>query len=232
MSEAMDYLSSRDPQVSVIVAAFNQENYIGRCLRSLLSQTLPTARYEIVVVDDGSNDRTPYALRLFTDRFDSPIRVITNEQNLGLPASINLGIRSAKAPYIVRVDSDDFVNQNFLNFLSFYLDVNPEADAVACDYLLVDDEEKVIERCNCDEFPIACGIMFRKQQLFEIGLYDESFLCNEERELRIRFEKSHTIDRLQIPLYRYRRHESNLTNNKTQMLQHDQMLIDKHGIDL
>ena len=125
MSEAMDKLSSRDPKVSVIVAAYNQENYIGRCLRSLLSQTLPIARYEIVVVDDGSNDRTPYALRLFTDRFDSPIRVITNEQNLGLPASINLGIRSANAPYIVRVDSDDFVNQNFLNFLSFYLDVNP-----------------------------------------------------------------------------------------------------------
>ena len=196
-----------------------------------LNQTLPFERYEVVVVDDGSYDRTPYALRLFTDRFDSPIRVITNEQNLGLPASINLGIRSAKAPYVIRVDSDDFVNQNFLNFLSFYLDVNPQADSVACDYLLVDDEERVINRCNCDDFPIACGIMFRKQQLHEIGLYDESFLCNEERELRIRFEKSYRIDRLPIPLYRYRRHESNLTNNKEKMLRHDQMLFDKHGID-
>ena len=215
----------------MIVAAYNQENYIGRCLRSLLSQSLPTSLYEIVVVDDGSNDRTSYALGLFTDRFDSPIRVITNVQNLGLPASINIGIRAAQAPYIVRVDSDDFVNHNFLNFLSFYLDVNPEADAVACDYILLDDEERVIERCNCDEFPIACGIMFRTHQLYEVGLYDENFLCNEERELRIRFEKSFSIDRLKLPLYRYRRHETNLTNDMEKMLHHDQMLIDKHGID-
>ena len=93
MFEEMDQLTLREPKVSVIVAAFNQENYIGRCLRSLLNQTLPFERYEVVVVDDGSYDRTPYALRLFTDRFDSPIRVITNEQNLGLPASINLGIQ-------------------------------------------------------------------------------------------------------------------------------------------
>jgi glycosyltransferase involved in cell wall biosynthesis len=170
-------------------------------------------------------------LHLFTDRFESPIHVITNKKNLGLPASINRGIRAASAPYIVRVDSDDFVNSNFLNFLSFYLDVNPEADAVACDYVLLDDEERVLKRCNCDESPIACGIMFRKHQLFEVGLYDENFLCNEERDLRIRFEKSYTIHRLQIPLYRYRRHETNLTNNKNQMLHHDQMLLDKHKIN-
>lgn len=67
----------------MIVAAYNQEKFIGRCLRSLLHQTIPHENYEIIVVNDGSTDRTPYALELFHDA----IRPITNETNLGLPAS-------------------------------------------------------------------------------------------------------------------------------------------------
>lgn len=217
------------PKVSVIVATYNQERFIGRCLRSLLHQTLPHTDYEIIVIDDGSIDRTPYALELFADRFDGPIRIITNQSNIGLPASLNLGIRASNAPLIVRVDSDDFVNANFINFMKFYLEVNNWADAVSCDYLLLDDQEKILDRINCLEKPIACGIMFRKEQLFDIGLYDESFRCHEERELRVRFERKYKIHRLEIPLYRYRRHDSNITNNAEEMEAYRKILIEKHG---
>ena len=105
------------PLVSIIVAAYNEEKYIGRCLRSLLNQTMPQDQYEIIVVNDGSTDRTNFALELFHDA----IRPITNSQNIGLPASINKGILASKAPYVVRVDADDYVNTNFLNFLYFFL---------------------------------------------------------------------------------------------------------------
>ena len=221
--------TSHTPKVSVIVAAYNQERFIGRCLRSLLHQTLPHVEYEIIVIDDGSTDKTSYALDLFYDPLDSVVKVITNEQNLGLPASLNRAIRLARAPFVVRVDSDDFVNSNFLNFLYFYLEANPGVDAVACDYLLLDDSERVLERGNCMEKPIACGIMFRKDQLLEIGLYDESFLRHEERELRIRFEQKYAISRLELPLYRYRRHDNNITNNQDAMDMHEEKLILKHG---
>lgn len=217
----------KKPLVSVIVAAYNQEKFIGRCLRSLLHQTIPHESYEIIVIDDGSSDRTPYALELFHDA----IHTITNEKNLGLPASINRGIAAARAEYIVRVDSDDYVNQNFLNFLHFFLDQNRYADAVACDYLLVDDAEEVLERANCMDRPIACGIMFRKQQLIDVGMYDESFRCHEDRDLRIRFEKKYRISRLELPLYRYRRHENNITNDAEAMEHHRQNLLRKHGTD-
>lgn len=217
------------PKVSVIVAAYNQERFIGRCLRSLLHQTLPHTDYEVIVVDDGSVDRTAYALSLFSDQFDSPVKIITNEVNLGLPASINRGVKAAQGKYVVRVDSDDFVNSNFINFLYFFLETNQYADAIACDYYLVDDAENVLERVNCMEKPIACGIMFRKEQLFEVGLYDEDFRCHEERELRIRFEKKYKMYRLELPLYRYRRHDSNITNNKAEMNQHFENLVRKHG---
>ena len=215
-------------KVSVLVAAYNQERFIGRCLRSLLHQTLSHSEYEVIVINDGSTDRTPYALELFCDPSDSIVRVITNAENIGLPASINRGIHAARAPYLVRVDSDDYVNANFINFLSFFLDNNTYVDAVACDYLLMDDAEKVLARVNCMEEPIACGIMFRKEQLLDIGLYDESFRCHEERELRIRFEKKYNIHRLELPLYRYRRHEHNLTNTFEEMQRHDARLAEKH----
>jgi glycosyltransferase involved in cell wall biosynthesis len=217
----------KPPLVSVIVAAYNQEKFIGRCLRSLLHQTLPQEAYEIIVINDGSTDRTPYALELFHDA----IHTITNDNNLGLPASINRGITAATGQYIVRVDADDYVNSSFLNFLSYFLDQNPDIDAVACDYWLFNDDEEWLERVSCMDRPIACGIMFRKQHLIEIGMYDEMFRCHEDRDLRIRFEQKYRITRLELPLYRYRRHENNLTNNAEAMEHHARKLNQKHGAE-
>lgn len=218
-----------EPKVSVIVAVYNQERFIGRCLRSLLNQTISHDFYEIIVVNDGSTDKTSYALELFLDPGESVIKVINNEANLGLPASINKGINAARSSFIVRVDSDDFVNNNFINFLHFYLENNINSDAVACDYLVLDDDENVLERCDCIDKPIACGIMFRKEQLLSIGLYDEKFRYHEDREMRIRFEKKYKIHQLALPLYRYRRHENNITNNHIEMDKYNQELIIKHG---
>lgn len=219
------------PLISVIVAAYNQERYIGRCLRSLLHQTLDHSKYEIIVVDDGSTDKTPYALNLFCDPKNSVVKIITNKVNLGLPASLNLAIKASKSEYLVRVDSDDFVNENFLNLLRLYLETNPLSDAIACDYLLLDDNESVLEKVNCFDEPIACGIMFRKKQLIDIGLYDESFRLHEEKELRIRFEKKYNIKRIAIPLYRYRRHSSNITNDPKAMEFHKEKLNKKHNLN-
>lgn len=218
-------LMTKSPAVSVLVPVFNQERFIGRCLRSLLAQHYPRDDFEIIVIDDGSTDRTPYALELFHDE----VTLIRNEKNGGLPAAINQGIKAAKSPYVVRVDSDDYVNANFISLLQMFLGANRYMDAVACDYLLVDDQEEVLARKNCMEHPIACGIMFRIEQLIDIGMYDEQFLVQEDRDLRIRFLKKYEIHRLELPLYRYRRHENNITNNTEAMNQHMASLIAKHG---
>ena len=124
------------PLISVIVPVFNQEKWIGRCLRSLLNQKMDLSDYEIIVVDDGSDDRTDYGLNLFIDE----IVLIKNEKNLGLPASLNRGIKMSRANHIVRVDSDDYVNEHFLPLLNNFMEQNKYMDAIACDYFLVDDE--------------------------------------------------------------------------------------------
>jgi glycosyltransferase involved in cell wall biosynthesis len=216
----------KKPSISIIVPVFNQEKYIGRCLRSLLNQTMPNDDYEIIVVDDASYDRTPYALELF----HSGIRTIRNITNLGLPSSLNIGIKASRAPFIIRVDSDDYVNINFLHFLYIFLDMNPGFDAVSCDYWLFDDSENWLDRVNSDKNPIGCGIMFRRERLFEVGLYDENFRIHEEQDLRIRFEQKYTISRLALPLYRYRRHQGNLTNDKKAVDYHYRNLYKKHNI--
>jgi len=217
----------QQPLVTVIVAAWNQEKYIGRCIRSLLAQNFPRQDYEIMVVDDGSDDRTSYALELFKE----DIIIIRNNNNIGLPASLNRAIHKVQSPFLVRVDADDFVSRNFLLFLYNFVIQNSYMDAVACDYNMVDDHGALISRRNCMDEPIACGIMFRTDQIVDIGLYDENFLLHEERDLRIRFLKKHSIHRLELPLYRYRRHESNITNNREKMEHHLLNLKDKHGPD-
>lgn len=212
-------------KVSVVVTAYNEEKHIGRCLRSLLNQTFPSDAYEIIVVDDCSIDRTAYAL----SQFAGAIKVISNETNLGLPASINLGLRAARGEYALRVDADDFVNANLLQFLHYYLESNSQTDAVACDYLLVNDGEDVLSRENCFDRPIACGIMFRLADMLSVGLYDESFHLREEEEFRIRYEKKYKISRLELPLYRYRQHSANMTRDVDKMNKFSEMLKAKHG---
>ncbi len=197
-------------KISVIIPVYNHEKYIARCLRSITSQSLNKKDYEIIVVDDGSTDKTPKAIKPFLRE----IKLIKNKKNKGLPNALNQGIKKSRSKYIVRLDADDYVNREFLKFLYFYIQNNEKMHAVACDYYLVDDSERVISKQNCQKKPIACGIIFKTQNLIDLGLYDEEFLLYEDIDLRKRFKTKFNIHRIPIPLYRYRRHENNITNNK------------------
>ena len=214
------------PKISVVITAYNEERFIGRCLRSIISQSLPSSDYEVIVINDASTDKTAYALELFGDS----IRVFNNKKNIGLPASINKGIKVAKGEFLIRLDGDDYVNTNYLNFLHYFLEVNTECDAVACDYFLFDDNENWIKRCDSSKEPIGCGIMFRVEHLLELGLYDNTFLVHEDKDLRYRFLKKYKIFRIPLPLYRYRKHNSNITNNRAQMKSHLKRLKQKHKV--
>ena len=156
------------PLISVIIPIHNQEKWIGRCLRSILNQSIDREKFEIIVINDGSTDKSQYALELFKDE----IILIDNDSNIGLPASLNKGIKSSRSKYVVRIDGDDYVNHDFLYFLSNFIEQNKYMDAVSCDYYLVNDKEETLERMNCEKSPIGCGIIFQTKHLLEIGLYD------------------------------------------------------------
>jgi glycosyltransferase involved in cell wall biosynthesis len=212
-------------KVTVIVAVHNGEYHIGRAIRSLLEQTMVKKDYEILVVNDGSTDNTLRVLNSFGDW----IRVVNIEKQVGLPAACNIGLREAHSRFVVRVDADDYVHEDLLKVEYLFLSMNPTLDAVACDYLVVDDREAVTNRINSDEQPIACGVMFRLDALVKIGLYDEEFLLYEDLDLRIRFLQQHSLKRIELPLYRYRKHSANMTNDKGKMSYYSSLLEQKHG---
>ncbi|MEZ4800854.1 MAG: glycosyltransferase family A protein [Flavobacteriales bacterium] len=210
--------------VSIIITTYNYAQYVERAIRSALDQSLPVSEFEILVVNDCSTDRTADILQNYVDE----VRVYNLEKNLGLSGARNFGIQKAKGQFIVFLDADDYIHKDLLKVQKLFLDENPRLDAVSTDYYLVDERGARIEHINAEEKPIACGIMFRKDFLYNIGLYDETFRAREEEDLRIRWKQKYNIHNLLIPLYRYRMHTSNLTKDEDAMSKHQELLQSKH----
>ena len=217
---------SQTPIISVIIPTYNQSEFLGRCLRSILDQIIPKEEYEIIVINDGSNDKTSKVLKIY----EKEISIVENKENKGLPYSINKGIKRSKGRFVVRLDSDDYVNTNFLYILKIFLIENTSIDAVSCDYFIVNDQEEILSRRNSAKDPIGCGIMFRLEQLINLGLYDENFLVHEDKDLRLRFNEKYKVFRIPLPLYRYRKHQNNITNDLKKMKSHYKKLKRKHKI--
>lgn len=211
--------------VSVIITCYNYAKYIERSIRSCIDQSKPRNQYEIIVVNDASTDNTAKIL----DNYKEEVRVFNLEKNVGLAAARNFGIKKAKGQFVVFVDADDYIQFDLLKVQSVFLTENNRLDAIAVDYYLVNEYGDHIEWVDSQKKPIACGIMFRKDLLFDIGLYDEKFRAREEEDLRKRFEKGYSIYHIPLPLYRYRMHDSNLTKNSKEMKKYKRQLVKKHG---
>lgn len=212
--------------VSIIITNYNYSKYLNRSIRSAFVQKYPEHQYEIIVVDDSSTDWS----REIIESYGKTINPICLNENVGLAGARNIGIKAAKGRHIVFLDADDYLNRNIIYIEAMFLDLNPRWDAVACDYYIIDDNEVIIGRDSCVENPIACGIMFKREQLIRIGMYDESFEMWEEKDLRIRFLNKFKIHHIELPLYRYRKHENNLTNDKDTAEKYFDKLNIKHNL--
>ena len=100
-----------DDLISVIINVYNGEEFIKKCLESIINQTYKNL--EILIINDGSTDNT---LSICEEYKDKRIRIITTE-NLGLSESRNIGIENAKGEYLYFIDSDDFVDNDVIEYL-------------------------------------------------------------------------------------------------------------------
>jgi glycosyltransferase involved in cell wall biosynthesis len=91
-----------EPIISVLMSVYNDETYVAEAVRSLLTQSFEN--FELVIVDDGSTDRTAELLGSFTD---SRLRIVTNAVNVGLTKSLNIAASLARGKYLARQDSND-----------------------------------------------------------------------------------------------------------------------------
>jgi len=111
-------------KVTVVIAAYNAEAFVRQTIESVLTQSLQDI--ELIVVDDGSTDRTPAVLASIADARLSVIR----QQNRGVSAARNTGLAAARTPYIFFLDADDLLQPNALSKMVAALDQMPER--VAC----------------------------------------------------------------------------------------------------
>lgn len=128
-------MDSKDcPRVSVIIPLFNQKQYIGEAIDSVLNQTF--SNIEIIVVNDGSTDHPDRNLR----KYQNEIKVITQE-NRGLASARNTGINEAKGEYLQFLDADDFLHKDKLKL---QLDFITDSRAVIsyCEIAQYDDINK------------------------------------------------------------------------------------------
>jgi glycosyltransferase involved in cell wall biosynthesis len=213
-------------EVSIIMTAYNQERYIERAVRSALDQTYDHEKYEIVVVDDSSTDKTGKILK----SFGKAIKMITLKKNTGISYARNKAILESLGRYVVCVDADDYIANDLVYIERLFLKENCRIDAVSCDYLTVDNGERITGRKDASQFPIACGIMFQKDKLIDIGLYDEKFLVMEDLDLRKRCLEKYNIYNIPLPLYRYRGHDRNITKKAKLVKKYLNKVYKKHKI--
>lgn len=143
------------PKVSIVVPIFNVEAYLGRCLDSLLSQTMEDI--EIIAVNDGSTDASLHILQQYADQ-DQRI-VVINKENGGVSSARNEGIHAAQGDYIGFVDPDDWVDQEM--YEAMYSEAMAEkADVVMCTYFRefgTHSKEKV--------FPLPEKVCYRQEEV-------------------------------------------------------------------
>ena len=127
------------PLISVIVPIYNVEKYLHRCIDSLLSQT--SHNYEILLIDDGSLDSSGEICDDYAKR-DSRVRVF-HKENGGVSSARNVGLDNIKGDWVAFVDSDDWVDKDYLSIEACYSD----ADVIEKSFCVVSETSDII-RCH------------------------------------------------------------------------------------
>ena len=214
------------PDVTVCMATLNQASYLTQALASLQTQTLARDRYEVVVIDDGSDDETP---RLLLEWIHL-IRLISRD-NRGLVESCNEGLGLARGRYFARVDSDDVVAPNWLASMVAALDETPDACLAYPDRIEIDVPSP--RRINCSAANIyslqACGTVFRTDVLRRIGGFRPLYW--EEYDLYLRLRAAGKWVHVPLPLYVYRKHDASMTATVSDRIKGWRQLATEWGAD-
>jgi len=147
--------------LSIIVPTYNVENYIGNCLDSLLSQDLDKKDYEIIVINDGSTDKSGLIANDYAN-LNENIHV-HNQENNGLSAARNQGIMLAQGKYVYFIDSDDYVTRNTLGYILSLLE-NNQLDVLGIQVqessVLDDYGSSNLDKIEQEEIIVTDGISF------------------------------------------------------------------------
>lgn len=194
--------------VSVVIPTFNRSAVIIRAINSVFNQTFKD--YELIIVDDGSSDDTYESLKLFIDT--KKIKYF-RQNNLGVSAARNLGVKNANGQFVAFLDSDDEWLPHKLNEQIKYLSNNPDIKIVYSDEIWIRNGKRVNQKAihkksggnifpQCVEqcFIAPSSTLISKDFFVSIGGFDENFLVCEDYDLWLKISSIHEIGFISEPL--------------------------------
>lgn len=226
-------------KLSIILPAYNSEEFIRDTIESILRQTLKD--FELIVVNDGSDDNTLDLIKGFED----PRIFLINKQHSGIVDSFNLGLDHAKGEYIARIDSDDIYYQNKFEIQTKFLDYHDDTVLVGTDahYMaknshistikinVPQDHDKIIKNLLIKQRAlIQSTIVTRKNILKQIGGYEKNFYP-EDYNLFFKLSEYGKLKNINIPLAAIRIHESYSHRNLSMLIKNHDILIKRYALE-
>lgn len=221
--------------VSVVIPTYNREETIFRAIESVLNQSYPV--YEIIVVDDKSNDRTNEIIKGIKD---SRIRYIENNENKGGAYSRNKGIKEAKGDLIAFQDSDDEWMKNKLEIQVNEL-IKSKADVVCSSYnqitknqkrlipnTKINNEEDLFSKLVWGNF-IGTPTIIAKKQVLQNEMFDSNMPRFQDWELMLRISKKYKITFINQPLVNAFIQTNSITRNNSNAVKALEIIMQKNG---
>lgn len=217
------------PKVSIIMSVYNGEEFLKDSILSVLNQTYKD--FEFIIVNDGSTDNS---LEIIEDlqKSDGRIRIINNNQNLGLTKSLNLGLLESKGEYIARLDAGDISLPERIEKQADFLDNNKDIGLVGTWMYIINakgdiineikypTEDKKIRKALINYNPFAhSSIMLRRSILPKIDIYNEEYKYAQDYKLYIDLYHYTEFANISMTLVEYRKSSNSITSrkNKKQM---------------
>lgn len=207
------------PKVTVFIPVYNRERYVGDAIESMLAQSF--SDFELLVVDDGSTDDSVAVIESYRD---PRVRLVRNEQNLGIPRTRNRGLELARGEYIAILDSDDCSYPDRLEKQLAFLDAHPDYAEVGSWGRAMDDQGRPLKRIKRQ--PVSwqevkanllfrcCisnrSVMGRTALLRDLGYRNDYFRC-QDYDMHVRLARHHKVGNLPEVLVLGRIHDQQVT---------------------
>lgn len=230
--------TSEQPLISIVLPTYNGARYLDEAINSILNQTFRD--WELIIVDDCSTDDTPKIIRRYALQ-DSRIRMIRNDVNKRLPASLNVGFHNAKGKLLTWTSDDNRYLPEALDRMQRVLRNSPDLAMVCADCVFIDEKgNKTDLMATYDEYhmltwdTVGACFMYRHDVLDTVGDYDVDLFCVEDYDYWQRILKHYGhIERIPEILYEYRFHSESLTVQKRKrVLYQNSRLLEKNIDDI